>query len=112
MKKACFRKEVSYVCVSNNAYNHKAWVIMRICRINGLTSINLTKLDVLSELETIRLGTAYKLDGQAITAVPATIEALEKVEVIYEDLPGWQEDISKVEQLLLKGDLDTHELDY
>ena len=75
----------------------KSW--WEICRINGLTSINLTKLDVLSELEVIRLGTAYKLDGEAITAVPATIEALEKVEVIYEDLPGWQEDISKVGQL-------------
>lgn len=65
-------------------------------RINGLTSINLTKLDVLSDLETIRLATAYNLEGQSITAVPSTIEALERVEVVYEDLPGWKEDISKV----------------
>jgi adenylosuccinate synthase len=66
------------------------------CRINGLTSINLTKLDVLSDLDTIRLGTAYQVGGKAVTAVPATIEALEAVEVVYEDLPGWKQDISKV----------------
>lgn len=66
------------------------------CRINGLTSLNLTKLDVLSDLDTIKLGTAYKLDGQEITAVPATIEALERVEVVYEELQGWKHDISKV----------------
>ena len=65
-------------------------------RINGLTSINLTKLDVLSEIETIKLATAYKLDGECITAVPSTIEALERVEVVYEELPGWKQDISKV----------------
>jgi len=67
-----------------------------VCRINGLTSINLTKLDVLSDLDTIRLGTAYQVGGKAVTAVPATIEALEAVEVVYEDLPGWKQDISKV----------------
>lgn len=65
-------------------------------RINGLTSINLTKLDVLSDLDTIRLGTAYQVGGKTVTAVPATIEALEAVEVVYEDLPGWKQDISKV----------------
>lgn len=66
-----------------------------------MTSINLTKLDVLSNLETIKIGVAYILDGQAITAVPSRIEDLEKVEVMYEELPGWQVDISKVWKLWL-----------
>ncbi|KAK9914823.1 hypothetical protein WJX75_001005 [Coccomyxa subellipsoidea] len=65
-------------------------------RINGLTHINLTKLDVLSELETIRLGVGYKLNGKAISGMPSEIADVEKVEVVYEDIPGWQTDISKV----------------
>ena len=66
------------------------------CRINGLTHINLTKLDVLSDLETIKLGIAYNLDGKRITTVPAQLELLEAVTVEYEEHPGWQSDISKV----------------
>ena len=66
------------------------------CRINGLTHINLTKLDVLSELETIKLGVGYKVDGKDIKSVPSEISTLEKVEMVYEDIPGWQSDISKV----------------
>ena len=69
---------------------------MNGCRINGLTHINLTKLDVLSELETIRLGVGYKVDGKSISSVPSEIATLEKVEMVYEDVPGWQSDISKV----------------
>lgn len=69
-------------------------------RINGLTHINLTKLDVLSELETIKLGVAYKVDGKTIASVPSEIATLEKVEMVYEDIPGWQSDISKASILL------------
>lgn len=69
---------------------------MVMCRINGLTHINLTKLDVLSELETIRLGVGYKLNGKSISGMPSEIADVEKVEVVYEDIPGWQTDISKV----------------
>ncbi len=65
-------------------------------RINGLTHINLTKLDVLSDLETIRLGVGYTLDGAPIPSVPSEIADLERVEVVYEELPGWRCDISKV----------------
>ena len=75
-----------------------------VCRINGLTHINLTKLDVLSELETIRLGVGYKLNGKAISGVPSEIADVEKVEVVYEDIPGWQTDISKVRPQRLNRD--------
>lgn len=66
------------------------------CRVNGLTHINLTKLDVLSQLDTIKLGVRYTLNGQPITSVPAQLEQLKQVKVEYEELPGWQSDISKV----------------
>lgn len=74
-----------------------------MCRINGLTHINLTKLDVLSDLATISLGVAYELDGVRSSKIPSEIADLERVEVIYEDVPGWQSDISKVCLLSLKS---------
>jgi len=67
-------------------------------RINGLTHINLTKLDVLSHLDVIRVGAAYELDGKRLTSVPASIAELERVKVVYEDLPGWKSDISGVRE--------------
>ena len=65
-------------------------------RVNGLTHLNLTKLDVLSDLATIRIGTAYTLDGVTSANVPAAVSDLERVDVVWEDLPGWLCDISKV----------------
>lgn len=69
-------------------------------RINGLTHMNLTKLDVLSELDEIPIGVAYKHpDGSRWeNGVPADIETLEQVEVEYEMLPGWKMDISDARQ--------------
>jgi adenylosuccinate synthase len=63
-------------------------------RINGLTHLNLTKLDVLSGLDTIRVGVGYELDGAPLKSFPSSIGDLERVSVVYEDLPGWKSDIS------------------
>lgn len=65
------------------------------CRINGLTHINLTKLDCLDALDTIKLGVEYKLDGKTLHSLPADLSILEAAEVVYEDIPGWNSDISK-----------------
>ena len=63
--------------------------------INGFTHINLTKLDVLSGLETLRIGVGYKLpDGTVTTDFPSDIDLLGQVEMVYEDVEGWEEDIS------------------
>lgn len=51
---------------------------------------------MLSELPAIRLGVGYRLDGRDLPSVPADLDALERVEVVYEELPGWQSDISAV----------------
>ena len=65
--------------------------------INGFTHLNLTKLDVLSGLPELKIATAYKLgDGTVTNAFPSSIEELEKVECVYETMPGWEEDISKM----------------
>nr|GMD00205.1 adenylosuccinate synthetase, chloroplastic [Ipomoea batatas] len=67
------------------------------CQINGFSSLNLTKLDVLSDLEEIEIGVSYKqLDGSPIRSFPADLRILDQVKVEYEVLPGWQSDISSV----------------
>ncbi|KXZ48552.1 hypothetical protein GPECTOR_27g723 [Gonium pectorale] len=66
-------------------------------RINGLTHLNITKLDVLSGLDEIKIGVGYKTkDGATLRSVPADLETLESVEVVYETMPGWKSDISGV----------------
>lgn len=65
------------------------------CQINGFSSLNLTKLDVLSDLSEIWLGVGYKeIDGKPIKSFPADLRALEQLQVEYEILPGWKTDIS------------------
>lgn len=67
------------------------------CDINGFSSLNLTKLDVLSGLPEIKLGVAYnRRDGQKLTSFPADLDTLEETQVKYEVLPGWHSDISSV----------------
>jgi adenylosuccinate synthase len=61
-------------------------------RINGLSSIALTKLDVLTGIPKIKVATGYKLDGKKIDYFPSS--RIEKVEPVYEELDGWTEDIA------------------
>lgn len=63
-------------------------------RINGLDYLAITKLDVLTGLEKIRLCTAYRYKGEILTDFPATLKVLAACEPVYEELPGWLEDIS------------------
>jgi adenylosuccinate synthase len=63
-------------------------------RLNGFHAIALTKLDVLSTCETIKVCTAYELDGERTTRFPSTSGALERIKPVYEELPGWQSDIA------------------
>lgn len=60
--------------------------------VNGMTEIILTKLDVLDELDTIKICVGYNIDGLTTTEMPATSEDLAKIEPIYEEMPGWQKD--------------------
>ncbi|KAI8390980.1 Adenylosuccinate synthetase [Radiomyces spectabilis] len=63
--------------------------------INGYTSLNITKLDILDQLPTIKVGVAYLLDGKPLASFPADLSVLEKIEVQYKEMPGWMTDISK-----------------
>ena len=63
-------------------------------RVNGLTGLCVTKLDVLNDLETIKVCTAYKYRGEVLEELPAAQVVFAEVEPVYEELPGWQSDIS------------------
>lgn len=63
-------------------------------RINGVTDFVLTKLDVLTGLERIPVAVAYDVDGTRVDEVPVSQSDFHHARPIYEELPGWQEDIS------------------
>jgi len=68
-------------------------------RLNSLTDIFLTKLDILSPLETIKVCVAYDIDGQRVEHMPYHQSDLHKAVPIYEELPGWQSDIGDARTL-------------
>ena len=63
--------------------------LKRINQLNGVTGICVTKLDVLDTFETIKVCTAYKVDGKETHAFPASAESWAKIEPVYQSLPGW-----------------------
>ncbi|MFZ5764316.1 MAG: adenylosuccinate synthase [Thermodesulfobacteriota bacterium] len=65
-------------------------------RLNGITGLAITKLDVLSGEKTLKIATSYQADGRTYRAMPANIRTTQKIEPAYEEMPGWQEDISGV----------------
>jgi adenylosuccinate synthase len=63
-------------------------------RTNGLTGIALTKMDVLNQLETIKVCTAYRHGEQLLEEFPQDFDVLKDCTPVYEEIPGWQSDIS------------------
>ncbi|MCA9924421.1 MAG: adenylosuccinate synthase [Anaerolineales bacterium] len=68
-------------------------------RINSLTEIMLTKLDILSGLPTIKVCIAYERNGRRVDHFPTNLDKLAECQPIYETLPGWEEDIMAVREL-------------
>lgn len=77
--------------------------------INGFTDLAITKLDVLSNLEEIKVCTGYKVNGSSTNRFPNDIRTLEQVEPEYETFPGWGTDITGVTSM---DDLPTEARDY
>jgi adenylosuccinate synthase len=65
-------------------------------RVNGLTEIALTKLDILSHFDTIKIATAYEADGETFTEMPRQQRVLYQCTPVYEEHKGWRDDITKV----------------
>jgi len=72
-----------------------ALVLRYTLRVSGLTGLVLTKLDTLAGLDSVRICTAYRVQGQVLTEFPSDLDLLEDCEPVYEDLPGWTEDAAE-----------------
>ena len=64
-------------------------------RLNGLTELLVTKLDVLSGFETVKICTGYRADGEMFDGVPPHQSLFHRAEPIYEELDGWREEIDE-----------------
>jgi adenylosuccinate synthase len=71
-----------------------AVLVRQAARLNGLTGIALTKLDVLTGMNPLRICTGYRADGQRFTRVPASTRLLEAAVPEYEEMPGWTTPLS------------------
>ena len=65
-------------------------------RLNGLSSLAITKLDVLSGIEKLQICTAYQHKGKLIEHFPANLKVLAECQPVYENLPGWEENLSGI----------------
>ncbi len=73
-----------------------AVILKNAVRLNGLTGIAITKLDVLGGLDTLNICTAYEHHGKICNEFPASLKVLAQCKPVYETLPGWKEDISTI----------------
>ena len=72
-----------------------AAVVRYAGQVSGIDYLAVTRLDILDTLPTLQVCTGYKYKGQIIDEFPASLKVLAQVEPVYEELPGWQADITK-----------------
>ena len=84
-------------------------MLKNAARLNGLTGLAVTKLDVLGGLDELKICTAYRYKSEIMNDFPASLKVLAECEPVYETLPGWAEDISGV---LKKSDLPDTTINY
>ena len=65
--------------------------LRRAVQINSISGLCLTKLDVLDELDSIRICVGYQVDGREVSTPPIGAEAFEACTPIYEEMPGWRQ---------------------
>lgn len=71
-------------------------LLRNAARLNSLTGLAITKLDVLGGIETLKICTGYEYGGKILKEVPAGIKVLSACRPVYEEMPGWKEDISGI----------------
>jgi adenylosuccinate synthase len=76
-----------------------AVVVRYAVRVNGLTHLAVTKLDVLDSFAEIPVCVGYRLDGEPFDSMPADLERIDRVEPVYETLPGWNRSLGDVRRL-------------
>ncbi|MDF2668734.1 MAG: purA [Paenibacillus sp.] len=74
-------------------------VVRHARRVSGITGLSLNSIDVLSGLDTVKICTSYLYRGEVIDYYPASLNVLSECEAVYEEFPGWQEDLSQVKTM-------------
>ncbi|MCP8971232.1 adenylosuccinate synthase [Ectobacillus ponti] len=74
-------------------------VVRHARRVSGITDLSLNSIDVLTGIPTLKICVAYKYQGEIINEFPASLKVLSQCEPVYEEFPGWTEDITGVKTL-------------
>ncbi|MDG2703265.1 adenylosuccinate synthase, partial [Vibrio parahaemolyticus] len=74
-------------------------VVRHARRVSGITDLSLNSIDVLTGIEKLKICVAYKFNGEITEEFPASLNELAKCEPVYEEMPGWTEDITGVKNL-------------
>ena len=74
-------------------------MVRQTIKVSGIDGIALTKLDVLDELDEIKMCVAYDLNGERLDYLPAAVEDQIKIKPIYETFPGWKVSTSGVKNM-------------
>ncbi len=74
-------------------------VVRHARRVSGITDLSLNSIDVLTGIETLKICVAYKYRGELMNEFPASLKVLAECEPVFEELPGWTEDITGVKSL-------------
>jgi len=97
------RKQGSEVGTTTGRPRRCGWfdgVVARYsARINGLDYLAITKLDILSGLDRVKICTGYNYHGEILEEFPASLKVLKECTPVYEEFEGWQEDISGARKL-------------
>jgi adenylosuccinate synthase len=86
-----------------------AVMLRHAVRLNSLSELAITKLDILDQLDSLKVCVAYEIDGERFDHLPYHQSALHKAVPVYEDLPGWKTDLTSVTR---RDDLPVEALDY
>ena len=68
-------------------------------RLNGLSSLAITKLDVLTGLDQLKICVGYDIEGQRLSSRPASMKKMAQCRPVYKEMPGWEDDISQARQV-------------
>ncbi len=78
-------------------------ILRHAVRLNGFTSLAVTKLDVLNGMNTLKVATAYEIDGQEVHHFPGSVSQLSRVKPIYEEMEGWGEFSTNASEVAKQG---------
>lgn len=74
-------------------------VVRHARRVSGITDLSLNSVDVLTGIKTLKICVAYEYEGKQMEEFPASLKQLAQCKPIYEELPGWEEDITNVRSI-------------